>query len=820
MKKQLMQNFILCNLAFPVIFTLLLFMSMKASAVIKSAEIIVIFTIPTLGIILFIYHKITNKLQNMINERKNDEASIKFAKRLPLSVSILFATPLVASSILATIIGYYIKVFITPYQAIFFILIEMLLSLSLTLFHYYRFKIILYPVSSTVNLRSLSMFEKLLAPILSFIIIAILFVGVTIYSINVNRTTEFYMKNTIDNTDKAALAIDNTFQKIETELQTTLNFINPETMSQGEAVSMAKRIFDIMQSRNLEMIFISKNDGTIYTDRGKKLDIKDRDYFSKIKSDKKTVWSDLIQSKDTGNMVILCIVPKIVSGKLSGAIASTFHSEAMQAIVNSVSTTSDTKYLIMNKEGKIIYHPEARLVDKIVGKDLLDKNGKDLNAFVKTEDNEFHSFVINNNPLLLRKIKLQSTGHYLVSTSYEKELMKPVNSIILRVIIGMLFIYIVVFIILYKIGKSFSQPIRNTIKIFKKLAAGDLTARSDYYLPDEFGDMIKNMKQFQDKISEVVDAALNSSNQLAASAEELSATSSSLADSAQSQAAAVEQATASLEEISASNESIAESAKTQSDHSKNTYRLIEELGKLIKAVNSDAITTLKVANDTTNEAIKGNDLMQNTINGMNSIEQNSLKIAEMVSLISDISDQVNLLALNAAIEAARAGEHGRGFAVVADEIGKLAEQTAESAKSITNLVSNGVKSAKQGIQDVNETSKALENIINFINNTKELVQKIAHSTETQAQAGEEVTNATKQVMEMSDNISNSTHEQTITHTEISKTMDQINDQTQAQASGAEEIASSAEEISAQAENMKNLLEFFNIGSKSKKSDQN
>ncbi len=61
---------------------------------------------------------------------------------------------------------------------------------------------------------------------------------------------------------------------------------------------------------------------------------------------------------------------------------------------------------------------------------------------------------------------------------------------------------------------------------------------------------------------------------------------------------------------------------------------------------------------------------------------------------------------------------------------------------------------------------------------------------------------------MSDSISNSTHEQTFTHTEISKTMDQINEQTQAQASGAEEIASSAEQISAQAENMKNLLDFF------------
>lgn len=50
------------------------------------------------------------------------------------------------------------------------------------------------------------------------------------------------------------------------------------------------------------------------------------------------------------------------------------------------------------------------------------------------------------------------------------------------------------------------------------------------------------------------------------------------------------------------------------------------------------------------------------------LEEHSLRIADIVDTINDISSETGLLSLNASIEAAKAGEHGRGFVVVAESI--------------------------------------------------------------------------------------------------------------------------------------------------------
>jgi methyl-accepting chemotaxis protein len=94
----------------------------------------------------------------------------------------------------------------------------------------------------------------------------------------------------------------------------------------------------------------------------------------------------------------------------------------------------------------------------------------------------------------------------------------------------------------------------------------------------------------------------------------------------------------------------------------------------------------KAAGDISQEIVKLYNTTKEVTTVINELNEASSEIGNITLVIHQIAEQTGLLALNASIEAARAGEHGKGFAVVAKETGKLAEQSKQSAKHISELI--------------------------------------------------------------------------------------------------------------------------------------
>ncbi len=377
---------------------------------------------------------------------------------------------------------------------------------------------------------------------------------------------------------------------------------------------------------------------------------------------------------------------------------------------------------------------------------------------------------------------------------------------------GLIGIVSVGFLILVYLYNTIIIPLRKTVAMVEDIAEGegDLSVRLEINSSDELGELADHFNIFVSKIQEIVKKIISISENLAASAVEMSASTVTFSDHSQNQAASAEEITATVEEISAGIDTIADMANSQYSGLTGLLSNIKNLSGSISEMSGIVSNAGQQADKIQSEATEGQSSLKEMNTSIMNIEQSSGEMKNIVSMINDISEQINLLSLNAAIESARAGEAGRGFAVVSEEISKLADQTAKSINEIDSLIKMNSREIANGTRIVENSIEKLQHIMREVETINIMMMDISNHMIDQLGMSGMVDKEADRVKDLSDEIKASTEEQKVASNEIVKSISSINELIQKSASGAEEFAGSAEELSGLAEALRARVSMFKV----------
>ena len=469
-------------------------------------------------------------------------------------------------------------------------------------------------------------------------------------------------------------------------------------------------------------VYFAKNNGNAFQQKFVASDL-NAEYFTVSKNTSKPHITPiyLYNIGNTKTEIYTWSIPIFDSnGKNIGVVVANVSPESLAASIAKIKPYPESQVILFDTAGNLVYN---------AGKsDGIGENAYNVYDWYK-------NFQIIENVRAGKSLNFEhfttvfdEVGTYVISpvTMFEGynwgiEILTPSRVIqaettnIRNIMIGILIFILIVSVVITPIiiRKKVSNIIILLAKDIMAMSTGDLTIEIPQGFEkknDEWGDIARGWKKAMDNFNSVINTVRHSAEQVTTAANEVLIGNNDLSERTESQASSLEETAASMNEMASAIKESAEGVAQSTSIVIDAKEYINKAGVII----------------------------EDSVHKMDNVYEASAKIMDITKLIENIAFQTNILALNASVEAARAGDQGRGFAVVASEIRNLAQNTQESVKNITSLITDSNDKIKLAASSVQESKTIFNEILEKMDNAASIMDKINTAAQEQEKGIDQV----------------------------------------------------------------------------------
>ncbi|PYC26035.1 chemotaxis protein [Pseudomonas mosselii] len=563
-----------------------------------------------------------------------------------------------------------------------------------------------------------------------------------------------------------------------------VNSVAQQIAVDGPAKNSLDRILALpVYSGNFILTYFGGQDGSMQSvpvgNRAADYDPRVRGWYKAASAAGQTIVTEPYISVSAGKLVITLATPVQQGGRMIGVSGVDTDLQTISNLINTLDFGGHGHAFIVNGEGKVLIHPKGELALKTLadvypGSDL--RIGSGLKEVEVDGRRQFISFThVDGVP---------SADWYVALVLDQDAAFAMLGELRTSAVVATLIAVLVIIALLGLLIRVLMEPLHVMGRAMRDIAEGegDLTRRLNIHAQDEFGSLAQSFNRFVERIHESIREVASATGQVNAVASQVVNASNASIHNADQQSSRTSSVAAAINQLGAAAQEIAQNAALASQHSSAARGLAEE-GQQVVGETIDVMNQLSAR-------------ISDASGNIETLNNHTANIGQILDVISGISQQTNLLALNAAIEAARAGEAGRGFAVVADEVRNLAHRTQDSAQQVQRLIEELQAGAQVAVSTMNQSQQHSDRSVGIAN-----------------QAGERLGSVTQRIGEidgMNQSVATATEEQTAVVESINVDINEINTLNQEGVHNLQSTLRACTDLEHQVERLKHLVGSFRI----------